>query len=79
VRRRKRQLVEMLPEPVSPSRTGQEFRLTIHEELSRLPEKYQLPVLYNWEGQSHEEAAWGGRSGRSSSGWCESVRCFVAV
>jgi len=57
VRRRKRQLVEMLPKPVSPSRTGYEYRLTIHEESSRLPQKYHLLLLYNRENQTHEETS----------------------
>ena len=57
VRRRKRQLVEILTKPVSSSRTRYEYRLTIHEESSRLPQNYRPLVLYNRENQTHEEAS----------------------
>jgi polysaccharide export outer membrane protein len=57
-RRRERQFVEMLPGHLPPDAIGHELRLTIHEELSRLPDKYRLPiVLCYWEGLTHEETA----------------------
>ncbi len=57
-RQREEPLVAMLVVPHSPGGTGHELRLAIDEELSRLPEKYRLPiVLCYWKGHTHEETA----------------------
>jgi RNA polymerase sigma factor (sigma-70 family) len=47
------------PEAVAPDNlTWRELRLVLHEELSRLPEKYRAPLLLcYWEGKTQEEAA----------------------
>jgi len=38
--------------------TWRELRLVLHEEISRLPEKYRAPLLLcYWEGKTQEEAA----------------------
>jgi RNA polymerase sigma factor (sigma-70 family) len=48
---------EPMTEP-PPSLTPDEFRAVLHEEVSRLPENYRLPVLLcHLEGLTHDEAA----------------------
>src|SRR5262249_58240852 len=47
--------------------TLRELRLVLHEELSRLPEKYRTPLLLcYWEGQTQDEAA-------AQLGWSKST------
>jgi RNA polymerase sigma factor (sigma-70 family) len=44
--------------PAVDDMTWRELRLVLHEELSRLPEKYRAPLLLcYWEGKTQEDAA----------------------
>jgi RNA polymerase sigma-70 factor (ECF subfamily) len=44
--------------PAADDMTWRELRLVLHEELSRLPEKYRSPLLLcYWEGMTQEDAA----------------------
>jgi RNA polymerase sigma factor (sigma-70 family) len=57
-RRRETSFVDAQPEQLPSVWSDHEIRLTLAEELRRLPNKYRLPiVLCYWEGQTHEQAA----------------------
>jgi RNA polymerase sigma factor (sigma-70 family) len=57
-RQRERPMGAMLPEPSGQGESWHELRPLLLEELSRLPEKYRLPlVLCYLEEQSHEQTA----------------------
>jgi RNA polymerase sigma factor (sigma-70 family) len=58
-RRARERQVEEMPQPaVAPEDPGQDLRLVLDEELSRLPGKYRLPVvLCDLEGRTRKETA----------------------
>src|SRR5262245_23990812 len=57
-RRQKSARAETAASPVMEDMTWRELRDVLHQEVSRLPEKYRLPVLLcYWEGQTQDEAA----------------------
>jgi RNA polymerase sigma factor (sigma-70 family) len=57
-RAREKQGVEMMSEEPCSLELGTDLRPALHEELTRLPEKYRVPVVLCYlQGKTHEEAA----------------------